>query len=251
MLKIQNLHAQFENLEILKGVDLEVQAGETHILLGPNGSGKSTLGRALLGDEKYEITQGHITFEGADFMELEPAERAQAGYFCTFQSPPEIDGVSVNQFLLAAKKAFEPDFSSSFKFKKSLTQVLEQLRLPGDFTDRETNVGFSGGERKKIEMASLMTLDPKCVFLDEIDSGIDIDTIREIGKAIRAFSADKTKALILVTHSDRLLEEIQPTHVHIFGNGKILKSGGIELVTEIQKEGFDGHVKRKGLNVLN
>ena len=253
MLKIKNLHAQFEETEILRGVNLDVNPGEIHVLLGPNGSGKSTLGRVILGDEKYEQTQGEIYFEGEDFNELEPSERAQAGYFLTFQSPPELDGVSVKEFLFAAKKAHDEDFSSSFKFKKGLTQTLESLRLPGEFVDRETNCGFSGGERKKIEVASLLTLQPKLAFLDEIDSGIDIDTIREIGKVIREFLTDKSKSIILVTHSDKLLKEISPTHVHIFGRGVIAESGGPELIEKIQSEGFDQYFgkPKSSLNVIN
>lgn len=252
MLELKNLCAQFEQTPILKGVNLTVNPGEIHVLLGPNGSGKSTLGRVLLGDKKYEKTDGTITFNSEDFDKLEPAERAQKGFFFTFQAPPEIDGVTVKDFLFAAKKALDPDFASSFKFKKTLAQTLEALRLPAEFMDRETNLGFSGGERKKFEMASLMTLDAQCAFLDEIDSGIDIDTIRQIGGAIRAWMEDQTKSLILVTHSDKLLEEVSPTHVHIFADGKILKSGGAELVAEIQAQGFDSFVPRKksGLKVL-
>lgn len=252
MLKITNLKAQFEDTEILHGVDLEVGPGQIHILLGPNGSGKSTLGRVILGDSKYEQTSGNIHFDGQDFIELEPSERAQAGYFLTFQSPPELDGVSVKEFLFAAKKAHDENFSSSFKFKKGLTQTLETLRLPGEFVDREANKGFSGGERKKIEVASLLTLQPKLAFLDEIDSGIDIDTIREIGKVIREFLQDKSKSIILVTHSDKLLQEIQPTHVHIFGQGVIAESGGPELIEKVQSEGFDQYfaTPNSKLNVI-
>jgi len=253
MLKINNLHAQFEDTKILQGVNLEVRPGQVHVLLGPNGSGKSTLGRVILGDPKYNQTQGQIEFEGQDFADLEPSERAQAGYFLTFQSPPELDGVSVKEFLFAAKKAHEPEFSSSFKFKKGLRETLESLRLPGDFIDRETNKGFSGGERKKIEVASLLTLQPKLAFLDEIDSGIDIDTIREIGKVIREFLKDKEKSIILVTHSDKLLKEINPTHVHVFGKGIIAQSGGNELIDKIQAEGFDQYfaTPKSSLNVIS
>lgn len=252
MLEIKNVHAQFEDTKILNGVDLTVNPGEVHILLGPNGSGKSTLGRVLLGDDKYNKTEGEIIFNGESFEDKEPNERAKAGFFFTFQSPPEIDGVSVKDFLFAAKKALDPEFTSSFKFKRGLQGTLEDLRLPAEFVDRETNLGFSGGERKKIEMASLITLNAQCAFLDEIDSGIDIDTIRQIGKTLREFLADKSKSVILVTHSDKLIEEVKPTHVHIFGNGQILKSGGPELVKEIQTTGFDAHVKRPSpLNVLS
>ena len=252
MLEIKNVHAQFEDTLILNGVNLTVKPGEVHILLGPNGSGKSTLGRVILGDEKYDKTQGSIHFNGESFEDLDPNERAKSGFFFTFQSPPEIDGVSVKDFLFAAKKALHPEFTSSFKFKRGLQETLEDLRLPAEFIDRETNLGFSGGERKKVEMASLITLNAQCAFLDEIDSGIDIDTIRQIGKTLRAFLSDESKSVIIVTHSDKLIEELNPTHVHIFGNGQILKSGGPELVKEIQNHGFDAHVKRESsLNVLS
>ncbi len=252
MLEIKNVHAQFVDTLILKGVNLTVKPGEIHVLLGPNGSGKSTLGRVLLGDEKYNKTAGEIIFNGESFEDMEPNERAKAGFFFTFQSPPEIDGVTVKDFLFAAKKALDPEFTSSFKFKRGLQETLEGLRLPAEFVDRETNLGFSGGERKKVEMASLITLNAKCAFLDEIDSGIDIDTIRQIGKTLRKFLTDKSKSVILVTHSDKLIEEVKPTHVHIFGNGEILKSGGAELVKEIQTSGFDAHIKRQSsLNVLS
>ncbi len=252
MLKITDLKAQFEDTPILQGVNLTVNPGETHVLLGPNGSGKSTLGRVILGDPKYDQTAGEITFNDEDFTELEPSERAQAGYFLTFQSPPELDGVSVKDFLFAAKKAHDEAFSSSFKFKKGLSSTLETLRLPGEFIDREANKGFSGGERKKIEVASLLTLQPQLAFLDEIDSGIDIDTIREIGKVIREFLSDTSKSIILVTHSDKLLKEIEPTHVHIFGKGVIAESGGPELIEKVQNEGFDKYFAKptSSLNVI-
>ncbi len=245
MLKIKNLKATLseEDLSILKGIDLEVNPGEIHVILGPNGSGKSTLGRAILGDERYEITDGSIEFDGQDFGELEPSERAQAGFFLTFQSPPEIDGVRVKEFLFAAKKSFDEDFTSSFKLKKELQKNFNDLRLPEEFIDREANLGFSGGERKKMEVASLLTLQPKLAFLDEIDSGVDIDTIRSIGTSLRAFMEDKTRSIVLVSHSDKLFQEVEATHVHIFYQGKIVKSGGKELIDEIQTEGFDSHIK--------
>ncbi|HEY5713805.1 MAG TPA: Fe-S cluster assembly ATPase SufC [Candidatus Gracilibacteria bacterium] len=250
MLKITNLCARFEEKEILKGLNLNIKPGEIHVLLGPNGSGKSTLGRVILGDDKYEVTDGSIVFKGENLEALDPAQRAQKGFFLSFQSPPEIDGVSVRSFLFAAKKSIDPDFTSSFKFKKGLKSTFESLRLPEDFTERETNLGFSGGERKKMEVASLLALDPDLAFLDEIDSGVDIDTIRSIGRAIGNFMTPE-KAIILVTHSDKLLQEITPTHVHIFMDGKIIKSGGKEMTAEIQTKGFDSYKpQREGLRVI-
>lgn len=253
MLQVTNLKATLaeENLAILKGINLTINAGEIHVILGPNGSGKSTLGRVILGDERYEVNEGSIDFEGTDFLELDPSERAQAGFFLTFQSPPEIDGVSVKEFLFAAKKANDPEFTSSFKLKKQLSANFEDLRLPTEFIDREANLGFSGGERKKMEVASLLTLQPKLAFLDEIDSGVDIDTIRSIGASLRAFMQDQTRSILLVSHSDKLFDEIEATHVHIFNQGKIIKSGNKELIAEIQKNGFDAYIKSQNpLKVL-
>ncbi|MCK5461002.1 Fe-S cluster assembly ATPase SufC [Candidatus Gracilibacteria bacterium] len=253
MLKIQNLHAKFEETPILKGVNLTINPGEIHVILGPNGSGKSTLGRVILGDKKFQKTNGTILFEKKDFELLSIPERVNAGFFLSFQSPPELSGVSVHEFLFAAKKAAYPNFTSSFRFKKDLEASLTSFRLPTHFAKRETNVGFSGGERKKIEMVSLEILNPKLAFLDEIDSGVDIDTIKKTGESIKKFLKDKTKSLIIVTHSEKLLQEITPTHVHIFCNGKIIRSGGQEIIERVHKNGFDVFVeklKSKGFQVI-
>jgi Fe-S cluster assembly ATP-binding protein len=247
MLKIQNLNAQLEDKKILNGIDLTVKPGEIHVILGPNGSGKSTLGRVLVGDENYEVSDGSIEFDGADFLELETAERAQAGFFLSFQSPPELDGVSTREFLFAAKKAMEPDFASSFKFKKSLKENLEEMRLGEEFMEREMNKGASGGERRKMEIVSLLTLNPKVAFLDEPDSGTDVDAIRAIGVALREFMEDKTKSIILVTHTEKFIKEVPPTHVHVLVKGKIVKSGGPELVDHVHQHGFDEWLVRKGV----
>lgn len=254
MLHIKNLHAQFEDTKILKGVDFSVKPGEVHVILGPNGSGKSTLGRVLLGDPNYQKTEGSIAFNDLNFDALTPDARARAGFFLSFQSPPEIDGVTVKDLLLAAKKSIEPEFSSTFRFKKMLGKTLEDLRLGSDFMDREANKGFSGGERKKLEMASLLTLNPTCAFLDEIDSGVDIDTVLKIGETIREFLSDKSKSLILVSHSEKLLSEITPTHVHIFYSGRIIHSGGDEVISQVHEKGFDHFIPRAdltGFQVLN
>lgn len=258
MLEVKNLQAHYtyedgEKTEILKGVDFEVKPGEVHVILGPNGSGKSTFGRVLLGDPKYEVSEGDVKFSGEDFLEMEADERARAGFFLSFQSPPEVDGVSVREFLFAAKKSQDPEFSSSFRFKKGLEKSLENLRLGKEFSDREIHKGCSGGERKKIEMASLLQLNSKLAFLDEIDSGVDIDTIRAIGRGIAEFLEDKSKALVLVTHSEKLLAEIEPTHVHVFCGGKVVRSGGPEMIQQVHQDGFDaflGEKKSGGLPVI-
>lgn len=252
MLKLTNLHATLEEeqKDILKGIDLFVQPGEVHVILGPNGSGKSTLGRVLLGDERYEVS-GDIIFNGESWEEKEPNERAQDGFFLSFQSPPELDGVSAKDLLYAAKKAVDDNAPSAFRFKKTLKALLEEMRLGEDFLDREMNKGASGGERRKMEIVSMLSLDPTCAFLDEIDSGIDVDAMQAIAKAMNAFIEDKTKSVILVSHTEKLLQLIPPTHAHILVDGKIIKSGGPELVEEIHKNGFDAYLpKKKGLNVI-
>jgi len=247
MLKIENLQVA----DILYGIDLEVQPGEVHALLGPNGSGKSTLGRTLLGDPSYDVSDGTISFQGEDMLELEPDERAQKGFFLSFQAPPELDGVSAKDLLFAAKKSITGEKLPSFKFKKELTARLESLHLNADFVDREMNKGASGGERIKMEMASLLTLEPTLAFLDEIDSGVDVDAIKAIIEGVKDFLKDKSKSLILVSHTDKLLKQIQPTHVHILSAGKIVASGGPELIDEVHEHGFAKWVKSSSLNVLS
>lgn len=245
MFEIKNLTAQFDDQKILEGVDLTVNKGEIHVILGPNGSGKSTLGRVLLGDPKYTKTTGRISFDGNDFDKLSPSERAKLGFFLSFQSPPEIDGVSARNLLFAAKKSLDPEFSSSFKFKKGFESELDNMRLGKDFSDREMNKGFSGGERKKMEMASLLTLDPKCVFLDEIDSGVDVDAITAIAAGFNKWFDRGSKSAIIVSHSEKLLEKINPTHVHIFCHGRIIRSGGIEIIEKVHRDGFDAFLPKK------
>ncbi len=245
MLKIKNLYAQFENKPLLKGIDMEVNKGEIHALLGPNGSGKSTLGRVILGDKKYEVTKGSIEFEGKDFKKLDPADRAKAGFFLSFQSPPQLDGVNANDFLFAAKKAGDPQFHSSFRFKKALSKHLEDLHLDEEFLAREVNKGASGGERRKMEIASLLSLDTKMAFLDEIDSGLDVDGTARVAKAIQEFMKDGDKSLMLISHTEKLLDLVEPTHFHILCNGEIIQSGGKELMEKVHKCGFCNFLNKK------
>ncbi len=253
MLEIKNLHAKFQDQPILKGVDLVVKPGEIHVILGPNGSGKSTLGRVLLGDSQYDVVEGDIVFKTESFRQKTPSERAKSGFFLSFQSPPEIDGVSARNLLFAAKKSLDPTFTSSFKFKRSFEKNLESMRLSTSFADREMNKGFSGGERKKMEMASLLSLDPSLVFLDEIDSGVDVDTISAIGKGFNTWFDRGDKSAIIVSHSEKLLDKINPTQVHILCHGKIIRSGGQEIIDKVHREGFDAFVstkKIKGFQVV-
>jgi len=244
MLEVKNLQATLNNKHILRGIDLSVHPNEIHALLGPNGSGKSTFGRVLLGDTKYKTT-GAIHFCGKNREKQEPSERAQAGFFLAFQSPPELDGVSAREFLFASQKSIDPNFHSSFRFKKALTKRLSQFRLAEEFSEREMNKGASGGERRKMEMVSLLTLNPKLAFLDEIDSGIDVDAMKTIAEGIQEFMTQKEKSVILVSHTEKLLQLVQPTHCHILVEGLIVASGGPELVQEIHKNGFTRFLKNK------
>lgn len=245
MLEIKNLCAQFEKKPILNGITIKIKKGEIHALLGPNGSGKSTLGRVILGDKKYRVTKGSVKFEKQNFLKLEPAERAKAGFFLSFQSPPQLDGVNANDFLFAAKKASDPEFHSSFRFKKSLSQHFKNLHLSEEFITREVNKGASGGERRKMEIASLLSLDAKLAFLDEIDSGLDVDGIVRVAKAIQEFMKENDKALVLISHTEKLLNLIQPTHFHILCNGEIIQSGGKELMEKVHKCGFCNFLNKK------
>lgn len=239
MLRIKNLTAKLDGSPLLQSVNMQVEAGQIHAILGPNGSGKSTLGRALLGDPKYEVQADTLELDEVDMLPLTPAERAQSGYFLSFQSPPELDGITARDFLLAARKAHTTENVSAFRFKKELQQTLSQVRLAAPFADRQMHKGFSGGERKKMEMASLLTLNPKVAFLDEIDSGVDIDAIRSIARGIEAFLSRPKKAVIVVTHSEKLLQEITPTHVHVLCRGYIVETSGPQLIQTVHEKGFD------------
>jgi Fe-S cluster assembly ATP-binding protein len=258
MLEIKNLKAEIVDEEevILRGVDLSVDEGQIHVLLGPNGSGKSTLGRVLLGESKFDVS-GEMQFDGEDLIEMETDQRARAGLFLAFQSPPEVDGVSAKELLLAGlkkqneeKPEEEKSKISGYKFTKALQERLYSLGLHAGFVDRDIHRGASGGEKRKMEMASLLTLKPKLAFLDEIDSGVDVDGLRFIGKSVNEFMALPGRAVVLVSHGKPILKAIMPTHVHIMIDGRIVKSGGAELADFVHQTGFDSFKeKKKGLSV--
>ncbi len=242
MLKIENLHAEIDGKPILKGLSLEVNAGEIHAIMGPNGAGKSTLGYVLGGRPGYEVIEGSVTFDGQDLLELEPHERAAAGVFLGFQYPVEIPGVSNVQFLresLNAQRATRDEKPlSGGDFLKLARAQADDLGLPQDMLKRPVNVGFSGGEKKRNEMVQMGIIAPKLAILDETDSGLDIDALRIVGDGINRIMRQPTKAVLLITHYQRLLDYVQPDRVHVLADGRITRSGGPELALELEREGY-------------
>lgn len=242
MLSIKNLHASIDGKEILKGINLEIKAGEVHAIMGPNGSGKSTLSAVLAGREEYEVTEGEVTFNGKNLLELAPEDRAREGVFLAFQYPVEIPGVSNINFLktaineIRAYKGQEPmeakDFLALVKEKQKLVE------LDGKLANRSVNEGFSGGEKKRNEIFQMAILEPKLAILDETDSGLDIDALRIVAGGVNKLKT-KENATIVITHYQRLLDYIVPDVVHILYNGKIVKSGPKELALELEEKGYD------------
>ena len=244
MLNIENLHAEIDGKPILKGLTLEVNAGEVHAIMGPNGAGKSTLGYVLGGRPGYEVTEGSVTFDGVDLLELEPNERAAAGLFLGFQYPVEIPGVSNVQFLresLNAQRGQRDEKPlSGGEFLKLARAQADGLGLNQDMLKRPVNVGFSGGEKKRNEMVQMGILNPKFAILDETDSGLDIDALRIVGDGINRIMRAPDKAVLLITHYQRLLDYVQPDRVHVLADGRIVRSGGPELALELEREGYVG-----------
>ena len=243
MLKIENLHATVGETEILKGLTLEVNAGEVHAIMGPNGAGKSTLAYVLGGRPGYEVTEGSVTFNGQDLLALDPHERAAAGFFLGFQYPVEIPGVSNLQFLREAlnsqRKERGQEPLSGGDFLKLAREKAGLLKLDMDMLKRNVNVGFSGGEKKRNEMVQMGILDPSFAVLDETDSGLDIDALKVVGEGINAIMRKPEKAVLLITHYQRLLDYVAPDHVHILARGRIVKSGGPELAHQLEEQGYD------------
>ncbi len=243
MLKIENLHATVGETAILKGLSLTINAGEIHAIMGPNGAGKSTLAYTLGGRPGYEVTQGTATFDGQDLLALEPHERAAAGLFLGFQYPVEIPGVSNLQFLReslnAQRKARGEEPLSGAEFIKLAKEKAALLRMDMEMLKRPVNVGFSGGEKKRNEMVQMGIIDPKLALLDETDSGLDIDALRIVGEGINAIMRKSDKAVLLITHYQRLLDLVKPDFVHVLAGGRIVRSGGPELALELEEQGYE------------
>ena len=242
MLSITNLHATVADKPILKGLSLSINAGEIHAIMGPNGAGKSTLGYTLAGRPGYDVTDGSVTFLGEDVLSLAPHERAAAGLFLGFQYPVEIPGVSNVQFLReslnAQRKVRGEEPLSGADFLKLARAQADAMGMDMDMLKRPVNVGFSGGEKKRNEMVQMGIIDPKLAILDETDSGLDIDALRVVGDGINRIMRKPDKAVLLITHYQRLLDYVQPDFVHVLAGGRIVRSGGPELALELEREGY-------------
>jgi len=241
MLEIRNLHARVEDKEILKGVNLVVKAGEVHAIMGPNGSGKSTLAQVLAGRDTYEVTEGDILINGESVLELAPEERAAKGLFLAFQYPVEIPGVRNNYFLKTAlnalRKARGEKELDAMEFLKLVKEKMKALKIDESMMNRSVNEGFSGGEKKRNEIFQMAILDPALCVMDETDSGLDIDALRIVANGVNALRSPQ-RAMVVITHYQRLLNYIVPDVVHVFVDGRIIKTGGKELALELEKEGY-------------
>ncbi|MDG6778490.1 Fe-S cluster assembly ATPase SufC [Thiomicrorhabdus sp. zzn3] len=247
LLKVENLQAQIDEKQILKGLNIEVNPGEVHAIMGPNGSGKSTFASVLAGREDYEVTEGSVEFDGEDLLEMDPEERARKGLFLAFQYPVEIPGVSNKLFMQTAVNAVREEKGlpalDMFDFDEYAREKIELLDMRADLLERSVNVGFSGGEKKRNDIFQMALLEPKLCILDETDSGLDIDALRVVANGVNALRSEE-RSFIVVTHYQRLLDYIKPDHVHVLYNGKIIKSGGFELANELEQNGYDDIIQQ-------
>ncbi|MFA7396787.1 MAG: Fe-S cluster assembly ATPase SufC [Sphaerochaetaceae bacterium] len=245
MLRVDDLHATLETGErVLTGVDLEIKVGEIHVIMGPNGSGKSTLANTIMGGPSYIVTQGHILFEGDDISGESVDVRAKKGIFMAFQTPEEIDGISVSDFLKTAKLAVDPKADTLFTLRREIQKSMKALHMNDTYAQRYLNVGFSGGEKKKSEILQLLTLNPKFAILDETDSGLDVDSIQVVTEGILRYKSKKN-SLLIISHSTRLLENLPVDRVHVLYQGRIVHSGDRSLIDEINTDGFARFTKQR------
>ncbi|MFW5695621.1 MAG: Fe-S cluster assembly ATPase SufC [Alkalispirochaeta sp.] len=247
-IEIKNLQAKIEDTPILKGVDLTLNSGEVHALMGPNGSGKSTLSNVMFGNETYEVTGGEILVDGVNILEMEPHERAQLGLFLAFQYPVEIPGVSVGRFLKRASEIrFGGDEEKTKTFVKRLRGSMDYMEMEQSFINRYLNTGFSGGEKKRMEILQMLMLEPQFAILDETDSGLDIDALKIVAKGVNKLRSETDFGALVITHYQRILDHIKPDFVHIMYQGKIVTSGGSELVEALEAKGYDWVKKQHGI----
>lgn len=245
ILEIKDLHVSVEGKEILKGLNLKIAQGETHVIMGPNGSGKSTLARTIMGHPKSVITKGDITIDNQSITSLSTDKRARLGLFLQFQNPVEIDGVGFINFLHLAKQSSGEAATSTKDFMKEVKGTISDLKMGEDFIGRSLNQGFSGGEKKKAEVIQMSVLKPKMAILDEPDSGLDIDAIRVVSEEVNKIAEKDKMGLLIITHYSRILSFIKPQFVHVMVDGRIVADGGNELVEKLEKEGYDSYIGSK------
>ncbi len=238
MLKIENLRVEIDGQEIIKGLDLEVGKGEIHAIMGPNGSGKSTLSNVLMGHPRYEVTGGSVTFQDEDVLEMEPDERAKLGMFLAFQYPSEVPGVSVANFLRTAVNSVREEELSPMEMFRLIQDKMRVMQMDPKFAERYLNEGFSGGEKKRNEILQMLMLEPKLAIMDETDSGLDIDALQVVAKGVNELRGPEFSAVI-ITHYQRILRYIEPDHVHVMLDGRLVTSGGKELALDLEDKGYE------------
>lgn len=239
LLQVKNISVSIDELPILHGINLDIKAGETHVLMGPNGAGKSTLGYTLMGNPHYAITEGNIVFDGQDITTASTDKRAQAGMFLSFQSPLEVPGISLGSFI---RNAYHEKTGTPVKllaFQKQMKEAMDLLDMDEAYANRDLNVGFSGGEKKKAEILQLLMLSPKLAILDETDSGLDVDAVRTVSKGIKEYQKQKDGALLIITHSTKILESLHVDYTHVLVKGNLVHTGDGSLVDEINDHGFE------------
>ena len=239
ILNIKNLAARTEDVEILKDINLTIGEGETHVIMGPNGAGKSTLASVLMGSPEYEVTGGEITFNGENLEAVSVCERAKKGLFLSFQNPLEVPGITLENFVRTALEQKTGEKIKLWGFRKEVKKVLETLQMDEDYAQRDLNVGFSGGEKKKAEVLQMLLLKPTLAILDETDSGLDVDAVKTVSKGVEEFQKDKSASLLIITHNAAILSSLHVDKVHSLADGKIVKSGGEELINAVEKDGFN------------
>lgn len=246
LLQINQIHADIEEKEILHGVSLNINPGETHVLMGPNGAGKSTLGHVLMGNPKYHISSGNLIFKGNDITGESTDKRARDGIFLSFQEPLEVPGLSLESFIRSAIRQKTGRPIRVWEFHKELKKAMDVLQLDESYTQRSLNVGFSGGEKKKAEILQLMMLKPSLAILDETDSGLDVDAVRLVSEGVRAYQREQKGALLIITHSTRILEALHVDYTHVMVDGHIVATGDSSLVDKINEEGYESFIQAVG-----
>lgn len=244
LVDIQDIFVSIDSKQVLSGLNLQIGKGETHVLMGPNGAGKSTLGNTLMGNPLYTLDKGKIFFDGQDITELSTDKRAKLGMFLSFQNPLEVPGISVESFIRSALQQKTGEKVKLFQFQKDLKANMELLNMADSYAARDLNVGFSGGERKKSEILQLLMLNPKFAILDETDSGLDVDAVRTVSKGIQEYQKKQDGALLIITHSTKILESLHVDYTHVLVKGKIVKTGDGSLVQEINDHGFEKYINQ-------